>query len=187
MLALHQSDGSLSLHLSLHSQKGKLIVGGWWGQRALHLPPCGYLFLWQVISLREKNPETADTVLWAWFQLQPERTQTIIRESGRPWRGDSLHGKSFQHKRIWEVIQRHWGFPSGEVVKNPPANAGDTGDLGLIPGSGRSPEAGNGNPLQYSSLENPMDRGAWWAIVHRITKSRTWLGNWTQSTRRWAN
>ena len=55
MLALHQSDGSLSLLLSLHSQKGKLIVGGWWGPWALHLPPCGYLILWQVILLREKK------------------------------------------------------------------------------------------------------------------------------------
>ena len=49
------------------------------------------------------------------------------------------------------------GFPGGSVVKNPPANAGD---LGLIPGSGRSPGEGNGNPLQYSCLGNPMDRGA---------------------------
>ena len=51
------------------------------------------------------------------------------------------------------------GFPGGSVVKNPPANAGDSGDLGPIPGPGRAP--GGGNPLQYSSLENPMDRGAW--------------------------
>ena len=49
------------------------------------------------------------------------------------------------------------------VVKNPPANAGDTRDTGLIPGSGRSPGEGNGNPLQYSCLANAMDRGAWWA------------------------
>ena len=49
------------------------------------------------------------------------------------------------------------------VVKNPPANTGDIRDKGLIPGSGRYPGGGHGNPLQYSSLENPMDRGAWWA------------------------
>ena len=49
------------------------------------------------------------------------------------------------------------------------------GDPGLIPGSGRSPGEGNGNPLQYSCLENPMDRGAWWATVHGVAKSRTWL------------
>ena len=51
------------------------------------------------------------------------------------------------------------------MVKNPPANAGDMRDTGSIPGSGRSPGGGHGNPLQYLSLENPMDRGAWWATV----------------------
>ena len=59
------------------------------------------------------------------------------------------------------------GFPSGLVVKNPPANAGDSSS---IPGSERSPGGGNGNPLQYSCLENPMDREAWRAIVHGVTK-----------------
>ena len=62
------------------------------------------------------------------------------------------------------------GFPGGSVVKNPPANAGDSG---LIPGSGRSPGGENGYPLQYSCLENPMDRGAWEAIVHGVAKIRT--------------
>ena len=61
------------------------------------------------------------------------------------------------------------------VVKNPPANAGDGRDVGLIPGSGRSPGGGNGNLLQYSCLENPMDRGAWQATVHRVAKSWTRL------------
>ena len=56
------------------------------------------------------------------------------------------------------------------MVKNPPTNAGDTRDAGLIPGSGRSFREGNGNPLQYSCLENPMDRGAWWIIVQGVTK-----------------
>ena len=56
------------------------------------------------------------------------------------------------------------------AVKNPSANAGD---MGLIPALGRSPGGGHGNPLQYSCLENPIDRGAWWAMVHRIAKSRT--------------
>ena len=58
------------------------------------------------------------------------------------------------------------GFPGGICVKNLPANAGDIGDTGSIPGSGRSPGGGHGNPLQYSCLENPMDRGAWGATVH---------------------
>jgi len=57
------------------------------------------------------------------------------------------------------------------VVRNLPANAGDIKDLGSIPGLGRSPGGGHGNPLQYSCLENPMDRGDWWATVHRISKS----------------
>ena len=56
------------------------------------------------------------------------------------------------------------------MVKNPPANAGDTGDVGSIPGLGRSPGGGHGNPLQYSCLENPMDRRAWWAAVHGVAK-----------------
>ena len=65
------------------------------------------------------------------------------------------------------------GFPGGSMVKNPPANAGDTGDLGSITGLGRSPGVGNGNPLQYSCLENSMDRGAWWPTVHEVAKSQT--------------
>ena len=56
------------------------------------------------------------------------------------------------------------------VVKDPPANARDVRDVGSIPGSGRSPGGKNGNPLQYSCLENPMDRGAWWATVHAVAR-----------------
>ena len=59
------------------------------------------------------------------------------------------------------------------MVKNPPAHMEHTGDLGLIPGSGRSSEGGNGKPLQYSCLENPVDRGAWQATAHRAAKSQT--------------
>ena len=65
------------------------------------------------------------------------------------------------------------GFPHGSVVKNPPDNAGGTRDSGLIPGLGRYPGGGNGNLLQYSSLENFMNRGAWWATVYGVAK------NWT--------
>ena len=63
------------------------------------------------------------------------------------------------------------------MVENPPASAGETGDVGLIPGSGRSPGEENGNPLQYSCLENPMDRVAWWATVQGLTKSQTCLSD----------
>ena len=66
-----------------------------------------------------------------------------------------------------------WGGVASQVVlvvKNPPANAGDIRDAGLIPGLGRFLGEGNGNPPQYSCLENPMDRGAWQAIIHRVAK-----------------
>ena len=69
-------------------------------------------------------------------------------------------------------------LPGGSVGKESACNAGD---LGSIPGSGRSPAEGNGNPLKYSCLENSMDRGAWWAIVHGITKSQTQLSDLTLS------
>ena len=61
-------------------------------------------------------------------------------------------------------------YPGGAMVKNMPASARDTRDMGSIPGSEKSPGEGNGNPLQYSCLENPMDRGVWWATVHGVTK-----------------
>ena len=63
------------------------------------------------------------------------------------------------------------------MVKNSPANAGDVSDASSTPGSGRTPGGGHGNSLQYSCLENPMDRGAWWATVHGVTRSRTRLSD----------
>ena len=75
------------------------------------------------------------------------------------------------------MAQRPVGFPSGSSSRESTCSAGDTGDLVLIPGLGRSPEAGNGNPPQYSCLDNPMDRVARWATVHRVTKSQTWLSD----------
>ena len=74
-------------------------------------------------------------------------------------------------EHLWAKWQ---GFPGGLEVKVSACNAGD---LGSIPGSGRFPGEGNGNPLQYSCLENPMDRGAWWATVLGVAKSRTRLSN----------
>ena len=75
--------------------------------------------------------------------------------------------------RDWTVLIYEWyplGFPGGSDSK---ASAYNAGDPGSIPGLGRSSGEGNGNPLQYSCLENPMDRGTWWATVHGVTKSRT--------------
>ena len=74
---------------------------------------------------------------------------------------------------IWFTLPR--GFPGGSEVK---ASAYDEGNLGSIPGSGRSPGEGNGNPFQYSCLENPMDRGAWWATVHGVAKSLVGYSPW---------
>ena len=79
----------------------------------------------------------------------------------------------FQQFNLQEIV--NWvGFPGGSAVKNPPAMSGNIGDAGSIPGSRRSPGTGHENPLQYSCLENPMDRGTW-ATVHKITKSQTRL------------
>ena len=72
---------------------------------------------------------------------------------------------SFQ---IYLLLHIYMGFPGGSVVKNPPAKARD---MGLIPGSGRYPGEGSGNPVQYSCLWNPMDREAWWATVHGVAES----------------
>ena len=68
-------------------------------------------------------------------------------------------------------------FSIDAVVKNLAANARDSGDVGLIPGLGRSPGVGNGNPLHYSCLENAMDRGAWWATVYGVAESRILLSS----------
>ena len=73
-----------------------------------------------------------------------------------------------------EVLTSRDGFPGGSDGKESACNAGD---MGSIPGSGRSPGEGNGNPLQYSCLENAMDRGAWKSTVHGVTKSRTQLSD----------
>ena len=76
--------------------------------------------------------------------------------------------------KIINYIYEIGGSPGDIVVKNLPANAGNTREAGLIPGSGRFPGGGHGNPLQYSCLENPMDRRAWRATVHGVAK------NWTR-------
>ena len=90
--------------------------------------------------------------------------------------GHSLPG--LLHCRRIPYCLSHQGSPGGSV-KSPPASAGDAGDVGSIPGSGRSSRERNGNPLQYSCLGNPLDRGAWCATVHGVAESRTRLSNQT--------
>ena len=82
------------------------------------------------------------------------------------WKGTESEGRTGLFGRVSQVVL---------VVKNPSANTEDLRDLGLIPGLERSFEEGKDNPLQYSCLENPMDRGAWWVTVHRVATSRTQL------------
>ena len=89
---------------------------------------------------------------------------------------------------FYYVIKEYTKFPSRpkQCHRGPPqllsskefiCNAGDSGDMALVPGLGRSPGGVHGNPLQYSCLENPMDRGAWWATVHRVSKYQTQLSD----------
>ena len=89
--------------------------------------------------------------------------------------------KFLSAKFITFCIQVFGASQVAPMVKNLPANAGDARDTGSVPGLGRSPGEGNGYLLQYSCLENPMDRGAWWATVHRVAKSWTRL-KWLSSS-----
>ena len=87
------------------------------------------------------------------------------------------------HHQLPELAQTHVRILTyTPMVKNLPANARDIRDMGSIPGSGRSPGGRHGNPLQCSCLENPMDRGAWWDAVHRVTKSWTGLKRLSSSS-----
>jgi len=88
--------------------------------------------------------------------------------SSSPWAHSSLPGSGTQSVIFWF----YWPSLVAQTVKNLPANAGNAGSVSRL---GRSPGEGYGHPLQYSCLENPMDRGAWWATVHGATKCQTWL------------
>ena len=83
--------------------------------------------------------------------------------------------------KYWKSSQMQCNIKHGAVVKNPSANAGDARDVCLIPALRRSPKVWNGNPLQYSCLENSMDGGSWWATVHEITRSQTQLNTHNQN------
>ena len=94
------------------------------------------------------------------------------------------HRKQTLSAERWMFAYGHLaqpGFLGGSVVKNPPAKTGDSGDTGSIPGLEKSLGREKDNPLQYSYLEYPRDRGAWWVAVHRVAKSRTRLINWTHT------
>ena len=123
------------------------------------------------------------SLLWMYCMIKQKSNYAGVSES---W--DVQHGKKEIDIIRWSknsivpnmdicisICITYYGFPDGSVAKNPPANAGDTEDMGWILRSERSPGGGNGKPLQYSYLENSMDRGAWQAIVHGVAKRQTWL------------
>ena len=119
--------------------------------------------------------------VWVWYFIPAENSMHL-------WRGQIttfwIFHCEFQPAEIQTICSSVMNLPvirllGGLVVKNPPANAGDTGDMGSVPGSGRSPGGKNGSPLPYSCLESPMDRGAWRAAVYSIAKSLTPLSDHT--------
>ena len=127
------------------------------------IPPCP-LAKWDPPE-REWSQDTRDQ--WIWQDTKGERGED--REEERPEKGGK--GASATEKAIcWPLC-----FPGGFVGRDPLASAGDTGDMGLISGSGRSLEVGSGNLLQCSHLENSRDRVAWWAAVQGVAKSWTQL------------
>ena len=99
--------------------------------------------------------------------LSEEGGDALDRNIALPWGSNTTS----QPLSLLPLVLIMRGFPGGAVVKNLPASAGDPRNAGLIPGSGRSPGLGNGNPLQHSYLENSMDREAWRATVHGVAKS----------------
>ena len=111
--------------------------------------------------------------------LEPEGWRCWLPVTSPLTNQKNVHGPicALQPSPSWPRILL--GFPRCLVVKNPPANAEVAGGADSIPGSGRSPGGGNGNPLQCFGWDNSMDRGIWWATVHRVTKSQAWLKNWT--------
>ena len=122
------------------------------------------------------------------FLLVSNPTSLIVRKTRENSHEKVPHGlyiHSFlcHHLSFYgNPAQYSWASLMVLVVKNPPANAGDITDAGLIPGLGKSPEGGHGNPFQDSCRENPMDRGAWWATVHEVAKSWTWLKQLSKPT-----
>ena len=114
-------------------------------------------------------------------QLPHQANRAIKRSCHREWASPSLQNKRspFTGSRNCFSLWLALDFPGSTVVKNAPTNTRDT--RGSTLGSGRSPGVGNGNPLQYSPLENSMDRRAWWATVHGVTKGRTWLSAHTRT------
>ena len=125
-------------------------------------------------------PGTLQARIMEWVAIslssQPRDGTRVSRIAGRFFTSWATREAPLttEERLITIILGKRLGFPSGSVVKNPPANAGD---VGLISRLQRSPGEENGNPLLYSCLGNPIDRGAWQATIHRVSKSQTWLSN----------
>ena len=110
-----------------------------------------------------------------WIASLTQWTWVWVNSGSWWWTGRPDVLQFMESQRVRHNWATELNFPNGTVVKNLPASAGNARDMGSIPMSERSLSVGNGNPFQYSCLENSMDRGAWRAIVHGFTKSWTWL------------
>ena len=113
--------------------------------------------------MEESRSQAGNRKLIAEFHYHPQQRGSPLTKSS---------GQAYKWRPTYHM-SKCWGFPGGLVVKNPLANAGDTRNMGFIPGLGRSPEMGNGNPLQYSCLENSMDSGAWQVALHGVAKNQS--------------
>ena len=140
-------------------------------------------------------PSTPQSLVWVCHLLNPVRGKQLLNQLSPGNTDGRSHGLGYRAKPAKTERERHklnlranrpgpggsswpereWGLPGASVVENPPADAGDAGEVGSIPGSGRSSGEGKGNPLQCSCLENPRDDRAWWAAVYGVTQSRTQL------------
>ena len=145
----------------------------------IHMAHIGASLLAQMVK---RLSAVQDTWVWSlgWEDpLEKEMaTHSSILAWKMPWMEEPGRLQSMGLQRVWH----DWGTslsPDSSVSKESACGAADRGDTGLIPRSGRSPGEGNGNPLQYTCLENPMDRGAWLATVHGVAESRTQLSDFT--------
>ena len=109
---------------------------------------------------------------------RPRPIQQVLWRLWPPSRSEPKREDYLKERAVNTPYNETGGFTDGSVVKNPPAIAGDTGNIASIPGSERSPGEGNGNLFQYSCQDNPMDRRAWQATVHGVTKSQTQPSDW---------
>ena len=144
-----------------------LVVATWWEELThLQRPWC-----WRRLKVGGKG----DNRGWDGWMASPTEW-TWVWASSRSWwwtgKPGVLHSIGLQ--RVGQDLMTEQGFSHSSVGKESACNAGDPGS---IPGSGRSPGEGNGNPLQHSCLENTMDRGAWRATVYGVAKSQTWLSD----------